>query len=124
MKDHGKLPVRGKPRMNKMVIPSATTTNIRRVHGYQEKLREEKRKGRPRPNRRCDQGLFGLYLALASAWLSSAIRHEIGSRETSSLSGFRGPSRSNPTLGEEAAGWKVETPSSPSRLSAPRLSND
>ena len=41
---NGKLPVRGKPRVSMMVIASAATTNIRRIHGYQEKLREEIRK--------------------------------------------------------------------------------
>jgi len=43
---NGKLPVRGKPRVSMMVIASATMTNIRRIHGYQEKLREAKRKAR------------------------------------------------------------------------------
>ncbi len=43
---NGKLPVRGKPRVSMMVIASAVMTNIRRIHGYQEKLREEKRKAR------------------------------------------------------------------------------
>jgi len=41
---NGKLPVRGKPRVSMMVVASAAMTNIRRIHGYQEKLREEKRK--------------------------------------------------------------------------------
>lgn len=43
---NGKLPVRGKPRVSVTVIASAAMTNIRRIHGYQEKLREEKRKAR------------------------------------------------------------------------------
>jgi len=43
---NGKLPVRGKPRVSLMVIASAAMTNIRRIQGYQEKLREEKRKAR------------------------------------------------------------------------------
>jgi len=43
---NGKLPVRGKPRVSMMVIASAAMTNIRRIQGYQEKLREEKRKAR------------------------------------------------------------------------------
>jgi len=43
---NGKLPVRGKPRVSMMVIASAAMTNIRRIHGYQEKLREAKRKAR------------------------------------------------------------------------------
>jgi len=43
---NGKLPVRGKPRVSMMVVASAAMTNIRRIHGYQEKLREEKRKAR------------------------------------------------------------------------------
>jgi len=43
---NGKLPVRGKPRVSMMVLASALMTNIRRIHGYQEKLREEKRKAR------------------------------------------------------------------------------
>jgi hypothetical protein len=43
---NGKLPVRGKPRVSMMVIASAAMTNIRRIHGYQEKLREEKGKAR------------------------------------------------------------------------------
>ncbi len=41
---NGKLPVRGKPRVSMMVIASAAMTNIRRIHEYQEKLREEIRK--------------------------------------------------------------------------------
>ena len=41
---NGKLPVCGKPRVSMMIIASAAMTNIRRIHGYQEKLREEKRK--------------------------------------------------------------------------------
>jgi len=41
---NGKLPVRGKPRASMMVIASAAMTNIRRIQGYQEKLREEIRK--------------------------------------------------------------------------------
>jgi hypothetical protein len=41
---NGKLPVRGKPRVSMMMIASAAMTNIRRIHGYQERLREEKRK--------------------------------------------------------------------------------
>jgi hypothetical protein len=43
---NGKLPVRGKPRVSMMFIASAAMTNIRRIHGYQERLREEKRKAR------------------------------------------------------------------------------
>jgi len=43
---NGKLPVRGKPRMSMMVLASAAMTNIRRIHRYQEELREEKRKAR------------------------------------------------------------------------------
>jgi hypothetical protein len=43
---NGKLPVRGKPRVSVTVLFSAAMTNIRRIHGYQEKLREEKRKAR------------------------------------------------------------------------------
>jgi len=43
---NGKLPVRGKPRVSMMVIASASMTNIRRIHGYQEKMIEEKRKAR------------------------------------------------------------------------------
>jgi hypothetical protein len=43
---NGKLPVRGKPRASMMIVASAAMTNIRRIHGYQEKLREEKRKAR------------------------------------------------------------------------------
>jgi len=43
---NGKLPVRGKSRVSMMVIASAAMTNIRRIHGYQEKLREAKRKAR------------------------------------------------------------------------------
>lgn len=43
---NGKLPVRGKPRVNMMVIASAAMTNIRRIHGYHEKLREAVRKAR------------------------------------------------------------------------------
>ncbi len=43
---NGKLPVRGKPRVSMMVIASAVMINIRRINGYQEKLREEKRKAR------------------------------------------------------------------------------
>jgi hypothetical protein len=43
---NGKLPVRGKPRVSMMVIASAAMTNIRRIHGYQEKLREAERKAR------------------------------------------------------------------------------
>jgi len=43
---NGKLPVRGKPRVCVTVLFSAAMTNIRRIHGYQEKLREEKRKAR------------------------------------------------------------------------------
>jgi hypothetical protein len=41
---NGKLPVRGKPRVSMMVLASALMTNIRRIHGYQDELREEKRK--------------------------------------------------------------------------------
>ncbi|MFV2045447.1 MAG: transposase, partial [Anaerolineales bacterium] len=41
---NGKLPVRGKPRVSMMVIASAAMTNIRRIQGYQEKLREEIRR--------------------------------------------------------------------------------
>ncbi len=43
---NGKLPVRGKPRVSMMVVASAAMTNVRRIHGYQEKLREEKRKAK------------------------------------------------------------------------------
>lgn len=41
---NGKLPVRGKARVSMMVLVSAAMTNIRRIHAYQERLREEKRK--------------------------------------------------------------------------------
>lgn len=43
---NGKLPVRGKPRVGMMVIASAAMTNIRRIHGYQERLSDERRKAR------------------------------------------------------------------------------
>jgi len=43
---NGKLPVRGKLRVSMMVIASAAMTNIRRVHRYEEKIREEIRKAR------------------------------------------------------------------------------
>jgi len=43
---NGKLPVRGKPRVSMMVIASAAMTNVRRIHAYQEKLREVKRKAK------------------------------------------------------------------------------
>jgi hypothetical protein len=43
---NGKLPVRGKTRVSMMVIASAAMTNIRRIYGYQEKLRKEERKAR------------------------------------------------------------------------------
>ncbi len=43
---NGKLPVRGKPRVSMVIVASAAMTNIRRIHGYDEKLREEKRKAR------------------------------------------------------------------------------
>jgi hypothetical protein len=43
---NGKLPVRGEPRVSMMVIASEAMTNIRRIHGYHERLREEKRKTR------------------------------------------------------------------------------
>jgi hypothetical protein len=41
---NGKLSVRGKPRVSMMVIASAAMTNIRRIHRYEEKLREADRK--------------------------------------------------------------------------------
>jgi hypothetical protein len=43
---NGKLPVRGKPRVSMMIIASAAMTNIRRITGYQERLRDEKRRAR------------------------------------------------------------------------------
>jgi hypothetical protein len=43
---NGKLPVRGKPRVSMVVIASAAMTNIRRIHGYEEKLREADRKAK------------------------------------------------------------------------------
>jgi len=43
---NGKLPVRGKLRVSMMVITSAAMTNIRRIHGYEEKLREAGRKAK------------------------------------------------------------------------------
>jgi len=43
---NGKVPLRGKPRVSMIVIASAAMTNIRRIHGYEEKLREEKRKAK------------------------------------------------------------------------------
>jgi hypothetical protein len=43
---NGKLPVRGKPRAIMMVIASAAMTAIRRVHMYEEKLRDAEPKTR------------------------------------------------------------------------------
>jgi hypothetical protein len=43
---NGKLPVRGKLRVSMMVIASAAMTNIRRIHGYEEKLKEVDRKAK------------------------------------------------------------------------------
>jgi len=43
---NGKLPVRGRPRMTMMVIASAAMTNIRRIHGHAEKLREADQKAK------------------------------------------------------------------------------
>lgn len=44
----GKLPVRGRTRVSMLVIGSAQMTNIRRIHRYEERLREEKRKAEAR----------------------------------------------------------------------------
>lgn len=46
----GKLPVRGKARMSMVMIASAAMTNIRRIHGYQERLRSERKKPGSGPN--------------------------------------------------------------------------
>jgi len=43
---NGKLAVRGMSRVTMMFISSAAMTNIRRIRGYEEKLREEKRKAK------------------------------------------------------------------------------
>jgi hypothetical protein len=43
---NGKVPVRGRPRVSMVMIASAAMTNIRRIHRYLVKLREEDRKVR------------------------------------------------------------------------------
>ncbi len=60
----GKLPVRGKPRVSMMVIASAATTNIRRIHGHVQRLTEEKRKAREAQERTRDAAENALFSLL------------------------------------------------------------
>jgi hypothetical protein len=57
---NGKLPVRGKPRVSMMVIASTAMTNIRRIHGYEEKLREADRKAKT-IQRRLEEALKNIF---------------------------------------------------------------
>ena len=69
---NGKLPVRGKSRMSMLVIASAAMTNIRRIHGYEEKLREADRKAKAIQKRMEDalNNIFRYFCGFVKRFLS------------------------------------------------------
>jgi hypothetical protein len=77
---NGKLPVRGKPRVSMMVIASAAMTNIRRIYGYEEKLREADRKAKA-IQKQMEEALKNIFRTF-SGFLKHVVLGELDSKMT------------------------------------------